>query len=276
MIAAEVKTQIVSDYKTHDKDTGSPEVQIAILTKRINDLRAHFDSSQEGPQQSRRGLLKLVSRRNQLLKYLTRQDPARYKTDHRATGPAEVTDLPRGARTVRAPRSFDDPLVGRPLAPDRPCTSDSTGHRCTHPRTSLKPEDGNARWIPSRFTSSGFTRLVSGSVHLWTLTFDPRVSPGVHLDTHPCRRFPSSGRSAAARCRSRPAPWPSWPTGRSRSSTARPSCSAPSSGPTPARGSTSSRCRSTTASAAPPPASSPAGSSSARPGPPPRRSSPPG
>ena len=79
MIAAEVKTQIVSDYKTHDGDTGSPEVQIAILTKRINDLRAHFDAHKKD-HSSRRGLLKLVSRRNQLLKYLTRQDPTRYKT----------------------------------------------------------------------------------------------------------------------------------------------------------------------------------------------------
>jgi small subunit ribosomal protein S15 len=78
MIAAEVKTQIVGEYQTHEKDTGSPEVQIAILTRRINDLRAHFDAHKKD-HSSRRGLLKLVSRRNQLLKYLTRQDPARYK-----------------------------------------------------------------------------------------------------------------------------------------------------------------------------------------------------
>ena len=79
MIAAETKTQIVGEYKIHGTDTGSPEVQIAILTRRINDLRAHFDSHKKD-HSSRRGLLKLVSRRNQLLKYLTRQDPARYKT----------------------------------------------------------------------------------------------------------------------------------------------------------------------------------------------------
>ena len=72
------KTQIVSDYKTHEKDTGSPEVQIALLTKRINDLREHFDTHKKD-HSSRRGLLKLVSRRNQLLKYLTRQDRARYQ-----------------------------------------------------------------------------------------------------------------------------------------------------------------------------------------------------
>jgi len=72
------KTQIVSDFKTHEKDTGSPEVQIALLTKRINDLRQHFDTHKKD-HSSRRGLLKLVSRRNQLLKYLTRQDRARYQ-----------------------------------------------------------------------------------------------------------------------------------------------------------------------------------------------------
>jgi small subunit ribosomal protein S15 len=77
-ITAEAKSQILSDYKIHDKDTGSPEVQIALLTKRINDLRAHFDSHKKD-HSSRRGLLKLVSRRNQLLKYLTREDRARYQ-----------------------------------------------------------------------------------------------------------------------------------------------------------------------------------------------------
>ena len=77
-LPAEVKTQIVSDFKTHDKDTGSPEVQIALLTKRINDLREHFDKHTKD-HSSRRGLLKLVSRRNQLLKYLTREDRARYQ-----------------------------------------------------------------------------------------------------------------------------------------------------------------------------------------------------
>ena len=77
-LPAEVKNQIVTDFKTHDKDTGSPEVQIALLTKRINDLREHFDKHKKD-HSSRRGLLKLVSRRNQLLKYLTRQDRARYQ-----------------------------------------------------------------------------------------------------------------------------------------------------------------------------------------------------
>lgn len=77
-ISAEQKTKIVGDYKIHDKDTGSPEVQIAILTTRINQLRDHFEKHKKD-HSSRRGLLKLVSRRNQLLKYLTREDRERYQ-----------------------------------------------------------------------------------------------------------------------------------------------------------------------------------------------------
>ncbi len=75
---AEEKKQIVENFKVHEKDTGSPEVQIALLTNRINDLRSHFDSHKKD-HSSRRGLLKLVSRRNQLLKYLTREDRTRYQ-----------------------------------------------------------------------------------------------------------------------------------------------------------------------------------------------------
>ena len=75
---ADAKQRIVSEYKTHDKDTGSPEAQIALLTERINQLRGHFDVHKKD-HSSRRGLLKLVSRRNQLLKYLTREDRARYQ-----------------------------------------------------------------------------------------------------------------------------------------------------------------------------------------------------
>ena len=75
---ADAKQRIVSEYKTHDNDTGSPEVQIALLTERINQLRGHFDIHKKD-HSSRRGLLKLVSRRNQLLKYLTREDRSRYQ-----------------------------------------------------------------------------------------------------------------------------------------------------------------------------------------------------
>ena len=77
MISGQQKNQIVNNYKVHEKDTGSPEVQIALLTERINQLRQHFDAHKKD-HSSRRGLLKMVSRRNQLLKYLTRTDRTRY------------------------------------------------------------------------------------------------------------------------------------------------------------------------------------------------------
>jgi len=76
-VTATEKTQIVSDYRTHEKDTGSPEVQIAILTKRIDELTEHLRTHKKD-HSSRRGLLKMVSKRNHLLKYLTRVDRARY------------------------------------------------------------------------------------------------------------------------------------------------------------------------------------------------------
>jgi small subunit ribosomal protein S15 len=78
MISGQQKNQIVNNYKVHEKDTGSPEVQIALLTERINQLRQHFDAHKKD-HSSRRGLLKMVSRRNQLLKYLTRTDRTRYQ-----------------------------------------------------------------------------------------------------------------------------------------------------------------------------------------------------
>lgn len=77
LTAAEKKT-IVSDFKTHQKDTGSPEVQIALLTRRIADLTEHLKTHKKD-HSSRRGLLKLVGKRNRLLKYLTKRDRARYQ-----------------------------------------------------------------------------------------------------------------------------------------------------------------------------------------------------
>jgi small subunit ribosomal protein S15 len=77
-ITAEQRKQIVTDFRTHAKDTGSPEVQIAILTKRINELTEHLKSHMKD-HSSRRGLLKMVGKRNSLLKYLTRQDRTRYQ-----------------------------------------------------------------------------------------------------------------------------------------------------------------------------------------------------
>ena len=77
-VTVQDKAKVIADNQRATGDTGSPEVQIALLTKRINDLRAHFDTHKKD-HSSRRGLLKLVSRRNQLLKYLTREDRTRYQ-----------------------------------------------------------------------------------------------------------------------------------------------------------------------------------------------------
>ena len=77
-ITAEEKKTIVAEHKIHEKDTGSPEVQIAILTKRINELTDHLRTHKKD-HSSRRGLLKMVSKRNSLLKYLTREDRTRYQ-----------------------------------------------------------------------------------------------------------------------------------------------------------------------------------------------------
>jgi small subunit ribosomal protein S15 len=78
-IAAERKTALISEYATTAGDTGSPEVQVAILTERINNLTGHFKSHVKD-NHSRRGLLKMVSARRSLLDYLKRKDEARYRT----------------------------------------------------------------------------------------------------------------------------------------------------------------------------------------------------
>ena len=76
-LAKEAKLDIISKYKTHNTDTGSPEVQVAILTTRINELTDHFKTHKKD-NHSRRGLLKLVSQRRSLLDYLKRRDINRY------------------------------------------------------------------------------------------------------------------------------------------------------------------------------------------------------
>ena len=78
MLSKEEKTKIVEDNKVHPKDTGSPEVQIAILTNRINDLTGHF-STHKKDYNSRTGLMRLVGRRKRLLEYLKKQDVKRYE-----------------------------------------------------------------------------------------------------------------------------------------------------------------------------------------------------
>ena len=78
MLAKEKKQEIILANAMHDGDTGSPEVQIAILTQRINDLNAHLANNQKDFH-SRRGLLKMVGKRRNLLKYLQNTDIERYR-----------------------------------------------------------------------------------------------------------------------------------------------------------------------------------------------------
>ena len=78
MTAAE-KTAIIKEYALHEGDTGSPEVQIAVLTKRINDLTEHLKENKKD-HHSRRGLLKMVGHRRNLLAYLQKVDIERYRS----------------------------------------------------------------------------------------------------------------------------------------------------------------------------------------------------
>ncbi len=77
-VTAERKAALIKDNATKEGDTGSPEVQIAILTERINNLTEHFKSHKKD-NHSRRGLLKMVSQRRQLLDYVKRKDEPRYQ-----------------------------------------------------------------------------------------------------------------------------------------------------------------------------------------------------
>lgn len=76
---AQAKIKIIEDSRLHDHDTGSPEVQVALLTRRIVELTEHFKNHKKD-HHSRRGLLKLVGRRRSLLDYLKRQSFERYRT----------------------------------------------------------------------------------------------------------------------------------------------------------------------------------------------------
>lgn len=79
MITTEMKAQIIADFGRCEGDTGSPEVQVALLTARINDLQAHFKAHPKD-HHSRRGLLKMVGQRRGLLAYLKKVDIERYRT----------------------------------------------------------------------------------------------------------------------------------------------------------------------------------------------------
>ena len=77
-LAVDVKSRVIGEYRVHPKDTGSPEVQIAVLTRRIAELTEHFKSHNKD-HHSRRGLLAMVARRRRLLKYLKGKSPERYQ-----------------------------------------------------------------------------------------------------------------------------------------------------------------------------------------------------
>ena len=79
MWTKERKTELIGDYRQHESDTGSPEVQISLLTERINYITDHLRTHMKD-HTSRRGLLKLVGRRNALLRYLKRTEFGRYQT----------------------------------------------------------------------------------------------------------------------------------------------------------------------------------------------------
>ena len=78
-LTKESKSDIINSYRVHPSDTGSPEVQIAILSHRIEDLTGHFNAHAKD-HHSRRGLLKMVNQRRSLLGYLKKKDATRYQT----------------------------------------------------------------------------------------------------------------------------------------------------------------------------------------------------
>jgi small subunit ribosomal protein S15 len=78
-LSGQQKSRIIEDYRRDDSDTGSPEVQVALLSARINELTEHF-SEHKKDHHSRRGLLKMVNQRRKLLDYLKDKDSDRYRT----------------------------------------------------------------------------------------------------------------------------------------------------------------------------------------------------
>jgi len=78
MLTKQKKQKIIGDFETHERDTGSPEVQIALLTNKINELTEHLKTHRKD-HASRRGLLKMVGNRSALLKYVSKKDVKRYQ-----------------------------------------------------------------------------------------------------------------------------------------------------------------------------------------------------
>ena len=78
-LAVDTKKRLIEQFRVHEGDTGSPEVQVALLTERINSLTDHFKQHAKD-HHSRRGLLMLIGKRRSLLEYLRKKDPERYRT----------------------------------------------------------------------------------------------------------------------------------------------------------------------------------------------------
>jgi small subunit ribosomal protein S15 len=78
LLTKESKSNIIGEHKNHSKDTGSPEVQVALITTRINYLTKHFETHKQD-YHSKQGLMKLVGQRKRLLEYLKKQDQKRYE-----------------------------------------------------------------------------------------------------------------------------------------------------------------------------------------------------
>ena len=107
----------IAEHRLHDTDTGSPEVQIALLTDRINHLTEHLKVHKKD-HHSRRGLLMLVGRRRRLLDYVKKNDVERYRAIIAKLGPAPLTEAPPRAATTRSPFA-----VSGPAGPERQPTS---------------------------------------------------------------------------------------------------------------------------------------------------------
>jgi small subunit ribosomal protein S15 len=119
-ITAEEKTRLMKEYATKDGDTGSPEVQVAILTSRISTLTEHFKTHKKD-NHSRRGLLKLVAQRRKLLDYLKAKDEGRY-TDLIGRWASAAEASPTRIRRDRAERSGRSFLVRQAQASSGACS----------------------------------------------------------------------------------------------------------------------------------------------------------
>ena len=114
-LSKEQKDQVIAKHKKHDNDSGSPEVQIALLTERINTLSGHFKDPRQGSPFSRRGLLKMVGRRKRLLNYLKKKDLDGLSCADQAAGSPRITaddlrDRDPGRRPAMAAGQLRGPL----------------------------------------------------------------------------------------------------------------------------------------------------------------------